>query len=139
YGIVRQAGGHIWLYSEPGKGATFKIYLPRTTDRAEATAAEPSAAVHHGSETLLLVEDEPSVRAIAAQALRGRGYHVLEAMNGEEALRIAQGREAEIALLLTDVVMPQMSGRELAERLQRVNPDIQVLYASGYTENTIVH
>jgi len=140
YGIVKQAGGHIWLYSEPGEGATFKIYLPRTQVSAGAASSAPQPSGQRGgSETILLVEDEPAVRMLAVHALRGRGYTVLEARNGEEALRIVKGREHAIALLITDVVMPQMSGKELAERLQGICPTLKVLFASGYTENTIVH
>src|SRR5579871_311506 len=140
YGIVKQAGGHIWLYSEPGEGTTFKIYLPRTAAPAEAFAAPPLPFDRlDGSETILLVEDEPAVRTLTARALRGRGYTVLEAANGEEALRLVKGREREIALLVTDVIMPQMNGKELANRLQSIHPALKVLYASGYTENTIVH
>jgi two-component system, cell cycle sensor histidine kinase and response regulator CckA len=140
YGIVRQAGGHIWLYSEPGEGTTFKIYLPRTMDPPEAVAVPLSIPRQQGgSETILLVEDEPAVRALAVQTLRARGYQVWEAANGEEALRIARGREQEIVLLITDVIMPQMSGKELADHLQALYPNLKILYASGYTENTIVH
>src|SRR5579871_60328 len=137
YGIVKQAGGHIWLYSEPGDGTTFKIYLPRTTAPVEAITA-PALPPHQlsGSETILLVEDEPTVRALAAQALRGRGYTVQEASNGEEALRLVKGREEEIALLITDVIMPQMNGKELGDRLQAIHPALKILFASGYTENT---
>jgi two-component system cell cycle sensor histidine kinase/response regulator CckA len=140
YGIVKQAGGHIWLYSEPGAGTTFKIYLPHTSAPVETLTSQALASDQlEGSETILLVEDEPSVRALASQALRGRGYTVLAASNGEEALRLVKGRETEIALLVTDVVMPQMNGKELADRLQAIHPALQVLFASGYTENTIVH
>jgi two-component system, cell cycle sensor histidine kinase and response regulator CckA len=140
YGIAKQAGGHIWLYSEPGRGTTFKIYLPRTTETPEAVpAAVQRAEPLRGSETILVAEDEAAVRALTVSTLRGRGYTVLEATNGEEALEIAKGREQEIALLITDVVMPKMSGKELAERLQALHPDLKVLFASGYTENTIVH
>lgn len=139
YGIVKQAGGHIWLYSEPGEGTTFKIYLPRTTvaeeDHAESLPADSSG----GSEVILVVEDEPVVRALAVQALRGQGYKVQEATNGEEALQLVKGHEKEIALLITDVIMPQMSGKVLADRLQAAHPALKILYASGYTENTIVH
>jgi PAS domain S-box-containing protein len=140
YGIVKQSGGHIWLYSEPGEGTAFKIYLPRTTETPEAVSNAPRKTVQPGgSETILLVEDEPAVRALAAQTLQARGYAVIEAMNGEEALRLVKGREAQIRLLITDVVMPQMNGKELAERLQALHPGMKVLYSSGYTENTIVH
>jgi two-component system, cell cycle sensor histidine kinase and response regulator CckA len=139
YGIVKQSGGHIWLYSEAGVGTTFRIYLPRSTEEATVQLPAASAEPFNGSETVLLVEDEPSVRAMAVQALRGQGYTVLEAMNGEEALRLIKGREQEIALLITDVVMPQMSGKDLADRLQAIHPGIRTLYASGYTENTVLH
>lgn len=140
YGIVKQAGGHIWLYSEVGKGTTFKIYLPRSAETEETVVAPaPPSAPPHGTETLLVVEDEVTVRQLATEALRGLGYRVLEATNGVEALQIATGREEEIALLITDVVMPQMSGKELAERLQAANPALKVLFVSGYTENTIMH
>ncbi len=140
YGIVKQAGGHIWLYSEPGKGTTFKIYLPRSLETSQALATpEVFRVLPGGTETLLLVEDEPAVRALAASALRGRGYTVLEAANGAEALRTAQDHAEEVALLITDVVMPLLGGKELADRLQATRPDMKVLYVSGYTENTVVH
>ena len=139
YGIVKQAGGHIWLYSEPGQGTTFKIYLPRTTAPVETSTAPSLPAPPGGVETILVVEDEPAVRTLAVQVLRARGYQVQEAINGEEALRLVKGREREIALLITDVIMPQMNGKELADRLQGIHPDLKILYASGYTENTIVH
>lgn len=140
YGIVKQAGGHVWLYSEPGEGTTFKIYLPRTLETVAAEAVSPnSPAQAGGCETVLLVEDEPLVRTLAAQTLQSRGYTVVEASNGEEALRVVKGREQEIALLITDVIMPQMSGKELAERLLSINPRLKILYASGYTADTIVH
>jgi two-component system, cell cycle sensor histidine kinase and response regulator CckA len=140
YGIVKQAGGHIWLYSEPGEGATFKIYLPRTNQPLERQEApQPRAILPPGKETVLLVEDEPAVRALALEVLSARGYRVLEADNGVVGLQKAQAYPGEIALLITDVVMPQMSGNELADRLQTVRPDMKVLYMSGYTENTIVH
>ena len=140
YGIIKQAGGHIWLYSELGLGTTFKIFLPVTAEAASAgPVPRPAPQQWSGSETVLLVEDESAVRAAGVNTLRKRGYTVLEAANGEEALRLVQGREQEIALLVTDVIMPQMSGKELADRLQRLHPRLKVLFASGYTENTIVH
>ncbi len=140
YGIVKQAGGHIWLYSEPGKGTTFKIYLPRVIAPVDA-ADTPVPAPHglSGTETILLVEDEPAVLSMAARVLQSHGYTLLTASNGEEALRLAAGREHEIDLLVTDVVMPVMTGQELAIRLHAVHPSLKILYASGYTENTIVH
>ncbi len=141
YGIVKQSGGYIWVDSEPGAGATFKIYLPRVEDAAEpsaATTATPAEAPR-GPETLLLVEDEGEVRALARDILQARGYTVLEAPDGAEGLRIGERHPGVIHLLLTDVVMPGMSGRELANRLIALRPGMAVLYMSGYTDNAAVH
>ncbi|MGA2384572.1 MAG: ATP-binding protein [Gemmatimonadales bacterium] len=139
YGIVKQSGGWIWAYSEPGRGTTFKIYLPRIQAEAEAFSPASSAALRGGTETILLVEDNAQVRDIALRSLRERGYRVLQAANGGEALRAAENQSEPIALLLTDVVMPQMGGSELAERVRALRPQIKVLYTSGYTEHVIVH
>src|SRR5438094_7153667 len=139
YGTVKQSGGFIWVYSEPGHGATFKIYLPRVDAPVESAA--PPAPVERpprGSETVLLAEDEPAVRAIARQALERQGYTVLAAPSGADALALAAQHGATIHLLLTDVVMPGMSGRDLADRLTAQRPGIRVLYISGYTDNAIV-
>jgi len=139
YGTVKQSGGFIWVYSEPGHGATFKIYLPRVDAPVESTA--PPAPVERpprGSETVLLAEDEPAVRAIAQQALERQGYTVLAAPSGADALALAAQHGATIHLLLTDVVMPGMSGRDLADRLTAQRPGTRVLYISGYTDNAIV-
>ncbi len=141
YGIVRQSGGHIWLYSEPGKGTTFKIYFPRV-DTAKQSAedvedASPSRA--RPTQTILLVEDEASVRSFAARVLREAGYTTLEAANGAEALALANDHSDPIDLLVTDVVMPQMGGKELGERIREKHPRIKVLYVSGYTANSVVH
>src|SRR6266568_6920285 len=139
YGTVKQSGGFIWVYSEPGHGATFKIYLPRVDTPTEA-AALPAPAVQpaRGSETVLLAEDEPAVRAIAQQALERHGYTVLAAPSGADALARAAQHGATIHLLLTDVVMPGMSGRDLADRLTAQRPGIRLLYISAYTDNAIV-
>jgi PAS domain S-box-containing protein len=140
YGIVQQSGGSIWVYSELGHGTTFKIYLPRfeePTMRGE-TPTLPSA-VPHGSETVLVVEDEVLVQRLTCELLRLQGYTVLVATSANEALQICEGYNAPIHLVLTDVVMPRMSGPELIQRLTLLRPGIRVLYMSGYTDNAVMH
>jgi PAS domain S-box-containing protein len=138
YGIVKQSGGYIWVYSELGKGTTFKVYLPRVKDEVQPPAAEmPVSATRKAHETILLVEDEPVVRELAHMVLSERGYKVIEAHTPEEAERLAGNNGAEIHLLLTDVVMPGSSGRELAKTLTGRYPNLRVLYMSGYTHNVI--
>ncbi len=138
YGIIRQAGGYIWVYSEPGMGTTFKIYLPRARGSAEGARAQPDTASAHGTETVLLVEDQPDVRTVAERGLRRFGYRVLLASNGEEALKVAEAHAGDIDIVVTDVVMPGMGGRELAERIQRIRPGIPILFTSGYAGDEIL-
>jgi CheY-like chemotaxis protein len=140
YGIVRQSGGYIHVESELGRGATFRIYLPRVEAVAEEAEPSPAAARPlEGRETVLLVEDEEKVRGWAREVLGMYGYTVLEASNGIEALGVAERHDGGIHLLLTDVVMPHMSGRELADRLSPMRPEMKVLYMSGYTDEAIGH
>jgi len=141
YGIIRQNNGYILVYSEADHGTTFKIYLPRAEEEVETLPQqEEVGSLPGGNETVLLVEDEPLVRGLAARILRKQGYRLFEASNGLEAMRMAEKRVGEeIHLLLTDVVMPGMIGRELAERLRSFFPSIKVLYMSGYTSGAIVH
>ena len=139
FGIVRQSGGAISVYSEPGRGTTFKVYFPRTIDSVEPAPAAPAPATLRGGETVLLVDDSEQVRTLVFEILRRQGYQVIVAGSPGEALLAAEQHPGEISLLLTDVVMPKMTGRELAERLMKLRPAIKVLYMSGYTENTIVH
>jgi len=142
YGIVKQSGGHVAAYSEPGHGATFKIYLPRVDQPVEPAApARPAERIPTvgGSETILIVEDEAPVRKLLTQVLKQHGYTLLEAANGLDALDVASRHDDAIHLMVTDVVMPGMSGRDLAHRIESARPDMKVLYISGYTENAIVH
>lgn len=139
YGIVNQVGGNIWVYSEPGEGSTFKIYLPRVDEPIYERREEEQKEVPWGSETVLVIEDEETVRRLAVRLLKRQGYKVLEASNGGEAFILCERYSDPIHLILTDVVMPGVSGRELAERLQKIHPEAKVLYMSGYTDNVILH
>jgi PAS domain S-box-containing protein len=140
YGIVRQSGGNVWVYSEIGKGTTFKVYLPQIEDEvAERTATKEDLTRHRGTETVLLVEDEDMVRKLTIELLEESGYVVLEANGGEQAMQLFTAHTERIDLLITDVVMPIMSGKEVAEQLRNVHPETKVLFMSGYTDEAIVH
>ncbi|MGO8990811.1 MAG: PAS domain S-box protein [bacterium] len=139
YGIVKQSNGNIWVYSEPGKGTTFKIFLPRVDEPADNLRAQAAGEeFSRGSETILVVEDDKEVRNLAVRILKRQGYTVLDGSYGDEALNVCRNHQGPIHLLLTDVVMPGMSGRELAKRLESFHPEMKVLYMSGYTDDAIV-
>jgi CheY-like chemotaxis protein len=141
YGIVKQSGGHISVYSEVGRGATFKIYLPQVQQQAKTTIPRlESRELPRGTETILLVEDDPALREMAGTLLRRLGYTVWPAAHGIEALSLKQQRNiGHIDLLFTDVVMPHMSGKELADRVKSLYPHTKILFTSAYTESAIVH
>jgi two-component system cell cycle sensor histidine kinase/response regulator CckA len=141
YGIVKQSGGHISVYSEIARGSTFKIYLPQVEQEANTPIRSvPSLDLPRGTETILLVEDDPDLREMASTLLRRLGYTVLPAANGVEALSLKQQHGiGHIDLLFTDVVMPHMSGKELSERVRASYPHTRVLFTSAYTENAIIH
>ena len=140
YGIVKQSEGNVWVYSEPGKGTTFKIYLPRVEEALEDLEKKVvTEELPHGSETILVVEDEERVRQLAVYLLENLGYKVLQACDGDDALRICEKHGDPIPLMLTDVVMPKMNGRASYERLITLHPEMKVLYMSGYTEDAILH
>jgi CheY-like chemotaxis protein len=139
YGIVKQHKGHIFVYSEVGSGTTFKMCFPRVDEVADIEISESVGDMKHGTETVLVVDDEVTIRKLVIDTLAPLGYNVLEADGGQEALQIFKTTDKEIDLLLTDVVMPKMSGRELAEKVEADWPDVKVLFMSGYTDNVIVH
>jgi len=140
YGIIKQSGGYVLVESELQRGTTFRIYLPRVEDALEpVNATGASSAQNGGSETVLLVEDEESVRQLVRETLESKGYKVLEADHGESALHIVSRHSGKIDMLITDVVMPGMSGRELSAQLCSSYPHTKVLYLSGYTEDAIAH
>jgi CheY-like chemotaxis protein len=138
YGIVQQSKGHIWLYSELGRGTTFRVYFPRTDREATDMRTPVPPQSLQGTETVLVVEDEEAVRAIMSAVLRRNGYTVIEAPNGEVALRLCSTYDAPIDLVVTDVIMPVMGGKELADRLLQLRRELKLLFVSGYTENAIV-
>jgi PAS domain S-box-containing protein len=141
YGIVKQSNGYVWVYSEPGKGATFKIYLPRVEKNAgdhEKSDKRPQKSLR-GSETIMVVEDDAMIMKMIKKVLTNCGYTVLCAADGNEALRVSDEHKGLIHLILTDVIMPGMGGRELAEQLEKTRPDTKLIYMSGYTDNAVVH
>jgi DNA-binding NtrC family response regulator len=137
---VKQSGGHVWVYSEPGHGAAFKVYFPRVDEPADAVAA-PTKSIEslYGSENILVVEDDEAVRNVSRLALEKYGYTVLEAERGTQALEAFGPLATAIDLVVTDVIMAGMSGPGLVVRLQKVDPDVKVLYVSGYTEEATIH
>jgi signal transduction histidine kinase len=140
YGIVAQSGGYVWVFSEPGGGTTFKVYFPRRDGSVDVeVASRPQPTKLHGSETILLVEDAEQVRTLVRSILRRAGYKVLEAQNGKEALLLSEHHTGPIDLLLTDVVMPRMGGRELAQQLSQKRPELRILFMSGYPDDTSAH
>jgi CheY-like chemotaxis protein len=140
YGIVRQSNGHIFAESEPGRGATFAVYLPRVEEMVQSQrAGRTDTRSPHGTETILLVEDGESVRKLARRVLERWGYTVLEASDASQALALCKEHQGAIHLLLTDVIMPGGDGRSLAEQVIAFRPDIHVLYMSGYSEDVIAY
>jgi CheY-like chemotaxis protein len=136
YGIVKQSGGDIWVYSEPGRGTIFKIFLPRVNEVSQELPAQQRTTPSGGSETILLAEDEDAIRRVAIRVLEKAGYRVIAAKNGGEAARLAAEYPGVIDLLVSDMMMPVMDGRRLAEQLRARRPGTRVLLLSGYTEAT---
>ena len=140
YGIVKQNEGFIWVYTEPRQGSTFKVYLPKTKGSMDPESEDQYFSNElGGSETVLIVEDDDSVRKLARTSLKRNGYRILEAENGENALRVSEAHDGSIDLILTDVVMPKMSGKDLAELVEKIHPRVKVIFMSGYTNDAIVN
>jgi CheY-like chemotaxis protein len=138
FGIVKQSGGDVWVHSELGRGTTFKVYLPRVSEAAQARRATRTAAKRGGTETILVVEDEATVGQLAARGLRAAGYTVISADNAHDAITLLARHDGHVDLMLTDLVMPGMSGRALAEHLASRRPTTKVLYTSGYTDDPLL-
>ena len=140
FGIVQQSGGSIWVYSEPGNGATFKVYFPAAEPVVpKVPTAKPTAKARRGNETILIVEDDEPLRRLSLSILQRHGYSMLIAAGPDEALAITERHPAAIDLLLTDVMMPGMNGKQLAARVRTLRPEMKVLYMSGYTGEVVVH
>jgi len=136
YGIVKQSGGYIWVYSEPGHGTTFKLYFPVTTAAIESPVLRSDTISRPAGQTVLVVEDEAMIRSNVRECLQQLGYHVLEADSAETALKLCAEQRGKIDVVLTDLVMPGMSGHELAGKLAQMCPQVKMLFMSGYTEDT---
>ena len=136
YGIVKQSGGYIWVYSEPGHGTTFKLYFPATTAAQEVPVTRSEIVSRPAGQKVLVVEDEAMIRSNVSECLQQLGYEVLEAENGEAALQLCNKHQGEIDLVLTDLVMPGISGHQLAGELAQRRPEIKMLFMSGYTEDS---
>lgn len=139
FGIVKQAGGHISIYSELGKGTSFKIHFPASAEEESAPHPSEARSTQYGAETILLVEDEEEIRGLLAEILTSKGYTVLSAKNGSDAMKVYRKARGKIQLLLTDVIMPDMTGRDLSKELLRIQPDLKLIYMSGYTSNVIAN
>ena len=139
YGIVKQSQGFVWVYSEPGHGTSFRVYLPVVSGPADTRTVTPAHAPGANSETVLVIDDNPSLQKLVTRMLQSGGFHVLGAGSGEEALELLNRHKDEVRVIVTDVIMPQMSGRVLAEHAARLAPDIKVLYMSGYTDDVVLH
>jgi CheY-like chemotaxis protein len=140
YGIVRQSNGYIWVYSEVGQGTTFKIYLPASSDGiAAAAVSQAPEATTVGNETIMLVEDEEALRAVLVKVLRSKGYNVLSSSRGQEAVEAARLHRGSIQLLVTDVILPEIRGPEVAGQISMIHPEVRVLYMSGFTDNALMH
>jgi len=140
YGVVKQSGGSIWVYSEVGKGTTFNVYLPQSEGGAEKLVQKsPQRVDLRGSETVLLVEDDPAVRGLVRSMLEARGYTVISPESPDEAVSLCTNYSGSMDLLLTDMILPGTTGRLIAEQVGRLRPGIKVLYMSGYTDDTLIH